>query len=44
MTLFSPVVAVALAALVLEGETVNAVQLVGMAIVLAALAVLVKER
>jgi len=44
MTLFSPVVSVALAALVLEGETVNLLQLAGMAIVLAALAVLVKER
>jgi len=44
MTLFSPVVSVALAALVLDGETVNALQLLGMATVLAALAILVKER
>lgn len=44
LTLFSPVVAVALAALVLEGETVNAIQLAGMALVLGPLAVLVKER
>lgn len=42
MTLFSPVVSVALAALVLDGETVNALQLGGMAVVLAALAVLVR--
>ncbi len=44
MTLLSPVISVALAALVLEGETVNAVQLAGMAAVLASLAVLVKQR
>ena len=44
MTLFSPVVAVGLAALVLAGESVNALQLIGMAIVLGALAVLVAER
>ena len=44
MTLFSPVISVALAAVVLDGETVNSLQLVGMATVLAALAILVKER
>ncbi|MGI9595081.1 MAG: DMT family transporter [Acidimicrobiales bacterium] len=44
LTLFSPVVSVALAAWVLEGETVNATQLIGMAIVLAALALLVRSR
>ncbi len=44
MTLFSPVVSVALASIVLEGETVNFLQLLGMATVLAALAILVKER
>lgn len=42
MTLFSPVVSVALAAVVLEGETINLVQLLGMATVLGALAVLVR--
>lgn len=42
MTLFSPVVSVALAAAVLEGESVNLVQLGGMATVLASLAVLVR--
>ncbi len=44
LTLFSPVVSVALAALVLDGESVNALQVIGMAMVLGALAVLVKER
>lgn len=44
MTLFSPVVSVALAALVLDGETVNALQLAGMATVLGALAVLVRPK
>jgi drug/metabolite transporter (DMT)-like permease len=44
MTLVSPVVSVAVAALVLEGESVNALQIVGMAIVLLALAVLVSTR
>lgn len=44
MTLFSPVVSVALAALVLDGETVNAIQLTGMAVVLGALGLLVRPR
>lgn len=44
MTLFSPVVSVALAAVVLEGETVNALQLLGMVVVLGALGVLVRPR
>ena len=44
MTLFSPVVSVALAAVVLDGETVNALQIVGMVVVLAALAVLVRPK
>ncbi|MEL6983807.1 MAG: DMT family transporter [Actinomycetota bacterium] len=44
LTLFSPVVSVALAAAVLDGETVNALQLIGMALVLGPLALLVKER
>lgn len=44
LTLLSPVVAVGLAALVLEGETVNAVQIVGMVIVVSALAGLVRSK
>ena len=44
MTLFSPVVSVGLAAAVLEGETVNTLQLLGMATVLAALVILVRDR
>ncbi len=44
LTLFSPVVSVALAAAVLDGETVNAMQLTGMALVIGALVVLVRER
>ncbi len=44
LTLISPVVAVALAAIVLEGESVNALQIIGMVLVLAALAALVKTR
>ncbi len=44
LTLFSPVVSVAVAALVLDGETVNAIQLIGMATVLGALAMLVRPR
>ncbi len=44
LTLFSPVVSVALAAVVLDGETVNALQVTGMALVIGALAVLVRER
>lgn len=44
MTLVSPVIAVAVAALVLEGETVNTVQIGGMAIVLTALALLARPR
>lgn len=43
MTLLSPVIAVGVAALVLDGETVNPLQLTGMAIVLGALAVLVRQ-
>ena len=43
MTLFSPVVSVALAALVLEGETVNALQLAGMGLVLGMLSLLVRR-
>lgn len=43
LTLVSPVVAVALAAVVLEGETVNAVQIAGMVVVLAALLAIVKS-
>lgn len=43
LTLFSPVVSVALAALVLEGESVNLTQLTGMAVVLGALAILVRR-
>ena len=44
LTLFSPVVSVALAAAVLEGETINLVQVTGMLLVLGALVVLVRER
>ncbi len=44
LTLISPVVSVALAALLLDGETVNATQAAGMATVLAALAFLVRPR
>lgn len=44
LTLLSPVISVALAAVVLDGETVNTLQVVGMAGVLAALAVLVRDR
>jgi len=44
LTLISPVVSVALAALVLEGETVNAWQMLGMVVVLAALIAIVKSR
>ncbi len=44
LTLLSPVISVALAAVVLDGETVNALQITGMVTVLAALAVLVKDR
>ncbi len=40
----SRLTSVALAAVLLDGETVNAVQLVGMAVVLGALAVLVRPR
>ena len=40
----SPVVSVALAAVVLDGETVNAVQIAGMALVLGALIAIVKAR
>lgn len=43
MTLFSPVVSVALAALVLDGESVNALQLAGMGLVLAMLSLLVRR-
>lgn len=44
LTLISPVVSVALAAFVLEGETVNAVQIAGMALVVCALAAIVTDR
>ncbi len=44
LTLLSPVVAVALAAAVLSGETLNALQVVGMATVLGALAMLVQPK
>ncbi|MEL7155816.1 MAG: DMT family transporter [Actinomycetota bacterium] len=44
LTLFSPVVSVALAAVVLDGEGVRPVQLIGMAMVLGTLAVLVRPR
>lgn len=44
MTLLSPVVSVALAAGVLSGESVNAVQVVGMVTVIAALAVIIRTR
>lgn len=44
LTLVSPVVAVAVAAVVLDGETVNATQVFGMAMVLGALASLVRPR
>lgn len=43
LTLFSPVVSVAVAALVLDAESVNAVQIAGMAVVLGALAILVRK-
>lgn len=44
LTLFSPVVAVAVAALLLDGESVNVVQIAGMAVVLIALAMLVRRQ
>jgi drug/metabolite transporter (DMT)-like permease len=44
LTLLSPVISIGLAALVLDGETVNPTQVAGMVVVLAALAVLVKRR
>jgi len=44
LTLVSPVVAVALAALVLEGETVNVVQVLGMVLVLGSLTAIVATR
>lgn len=44
MTLVSPVVSVGLAALVLDGESVNALQILGMILVLVALAVIVRTR
>lgn len=43
LTLFSPVVSVALAAVVLDGETVNLTQIAGMAMVLASLTFLVRR-
>lgn len=43
LTLFSPVVAVGVAALALDGESVNLVQITGMAAVLGALAMLVRR-
>lgn len=42
LTLVSPVVSVALAAVVLEGETVNLVQILGMTLVLGALGLIVR--
>ena len=42
LTLVSPVVSVALAAVVLDGETVNVVQVLGMVLVLGALALIVR--
>ena len=42
MTLLSPVVAIALAAVLLTGESVNAAQITGMLVVLGALALLVR--
>ncbi|MEM8924670.1 MAG: hypothetical protein AAGD35_14300 [Actinomycetota bacterium] len=42
LTLVSPVVSVVVAALVLDGETVNGTQVVGMITVLGALAALVR--
>lgn len=44
MTLVSPVIAVALAAWVLDGEALNTAQLFGMAVVLGSLAVMVRPR
>lgn len=44
LTLFSPVVSVALAALTLDGETLQALQLIGMVVVLAALFLLVRPQ
>lgn len=44
MTLISPVVSVVVAAIALEGETVNIIQMVGMAVVLGALGQLVRQR
>lgn len=44
MTLVSPVISVALAAVLLEGETVNLTQLVGMGIVLGALAQILRGK
>ena len=43
LTLLSPVVSVGLAAAVLDGETVNVLQVVGMATVLVPLALLVRK-
>ena len=44
LTLFSPVVSVGVAAMVLDGESVNALQVIGMAVVLGALALLVRRK
>jgi len=44
MTLLSPVVAVAVAAFVVEGEAVNALQIIGMIVVLVSLALTVRAR
>ncbi len=44
LTLFSPVVSVGVAAMVLDGESVNALQVIGMTVVLAALALLVRRK
>ena len=44
MTLLSPVISIALAAAVLDGETLNATQLAGMVLVLGTLALMVRPR
>ncbi len=44
LTLLSPVVSIALAAVVLDGESLNRTQIVGMAVVLATLAVMIRPR
>jgi drug/metabolite transporter (DMT)-like permease len=44
MTLASPVVSIAVAAVVLTNETVNFTQIAGMAVVLGALGLLLRQR